>query len=107
MKYRFLLASRLHWKVITTVGNHEIPPWWDREIDLKGRRIGPDARAVAAVVWPFVCRQAQSLGCDGSGAADLMESTVAQISRYLDCRGVIVFSREIHGLLIRSFQRAR
>jgi DNA-directed RNA polymerase specialized sigma24 family protein len=35
-----------------------------------------------------------------------MESTVAQVSRYLDRGGVIVFSREIHGLLLRAFQRA-
>jgi len=86
--------------------NGEIPLWWDREVDLKGRRIRPDVRTVAAIVWPFVCRQAQTVGCDSSLAADLMESAVAQISRYLDHRGVMVFSREIHGLLIRSFQRA-
>jgi DNA-directed RNA polymerase specialized sigma24 family protein len=35
-----------------------------------------------------------------------MESTVAQVSRYLDRRGVVVFSQEIHGLLMRAFQRA-
>jgi DNA-directed RNA polymerase specialized sigma24 family protein len=35
-----------------------------------------------------------------------METTVAQVSRYLDRRGVIVFSREISGLLMRAFQRS-
>ena len=35
-----------------------------------------------------------------------MESTVAQVSLYLNHRGVLVFSREIRGLLMRAFQRA-
>jgi DNA-directed RNA polymerase specialized sigma24 family protein len=35
-----------------------------------------------------------------------MESTVAQVSRYLDRGGVLVFSREIDGLLMIAFQRA-
>jgi len=35
-----------------------------------------------------------------------MESTVTQVSRYLDRRGVLVFSREIDGLLMIAFQRA-
>jgi len=35
-----------------------------------------------------------------------MESTVGQVSRYLDRGGVLVFSREIDGLLMIAFQRA-
>jgi DNA-directed RNA polymerase specialized sigma24 family protein len=35
-----------------------------------------------------------------------MESTVAHVSRYLDRNGVVVFSREIEGLLMVAFQRA-
>jgi hypothetical protein len=35
-----------------------------------------------------------------------MESTVAQVSRYLDRGGVAVFSRPIDGLLMLAFQRA-
>ncbi|MBI3476466.1 MAG: sigma-70 family RNA polymerase sigma factor [Acidobacteria bacterium] len=35
-----------------------------------------------------------------------MESTVAQVSRYLDRNGVVVFSREMEGLLMTAFQRA-
>jgi len=35
-----------------------------------------------------------------------MESTVAQVSRYLDRAGVVEFSRKIDGLLMFAFQRA-
>jgi DNA-directed RNA polymerase specialized sigma24 family protein len=34
-----------------------------------------------------------------------MESTVAQVSRYLDRRGIAVFSRETEGLLMTAFQK--
>ena len=35
-----------------------------------------------------------------------MENTVAQVSRYLDRGGVVVFSRQIDGLLMLAFQRS-
>jgi DNA-directed RNA polymerase specialized sigma24 family protein len=35
-----------------------------------------------------------------------MDSTVAQVSRYLDRGGVMVFSRQIDGLLMIAFRRA-
>ncbi len=35
-----------------------------------------------------------------------MEITVAQVSRYLDRRSVVVFSRQIDGLVMVAFQRA-
>jgi hypothetical protein len=35
-----------------------------------------------------------------------MESTVAQVSRYLDRRAVDAFSREIDGLILLAFQKA-
>ena len=35
-----------------------------------------------------------------------MESTVAQVSRYLDRGSVALFSRELNGLLMLAFQRA-
>jgi DNA-directed RNA polymerase specialized sigma24 family protein len=35
-----------------------------------------------------------------------MESTVAQVSRYLDRGGVVLFSREIDGLVILAFRKA-
>jgi DNA-directed RNA polymerase specialized sigma24 family protein len=84
----------------------EVPLWWDRDVDHAGRLIRPDVRAAARGIWSCACRRAQSLNSDCSQAADLMESTVSQVSRYLDRGGVLVFSREIDGLLMIAFQRA-
>jgi predicted transcriptional regulator len=84
----------------------EVALWWDRDADRAGRPIRPDVRTAAHGIWGRACRQAQSLISDGSQAADLMESTVAQVSRYLDRNGVVVFSREMEGLLMVAFQRA-
>ncbi len=86
--------------------NPEIPFWWDREFDQTRRSIRPDVRAAAHGIWSSACRRAESLNCDCSQAADLMESTVAQVSRYLDRGGVVAFSREIDGLLMIAFQRS-
>jgi len=49
---------------------------------------------------------AQTITGDSSHAAELMENTVAQVSRYLDPHCVVAFSREIDGLLMLSFHRA-
>ncbi len=84
----------------------EVPLWWDRDVDRAGRSIRPDVRAAAHEIWGCACRRAQSLISDGSQAAEVMESTVAQVSRYLDRGGVMVFSREIDGLLMIAFRRA-
>jgi predicted transcriptional regulator len=84
----------------------EVALWWDRDVDRAGRPIRPDVRAAAHGIWGSAWRQAQSLISDSSQAADLMESTVAQVSRYLDRNGVLAFSREMEGLLMLAFQRA-
>ncbi len=88
------------------MGSPGVPIWWDRDVDRAGRSIRPDVRAAGHEIWGCACRRAQSLNCDGSQAADLMETTVAQVSRYLDRCGVMVFSRQIDGLLMFAFQRA-
>ena len=84
----------------------EDPLWWDRDADRAGRLIRPDVRAAAHGIWGCACRRAQSLTSDCSQAAEVMESTVAQVSRYLDRGGVMVFSRQIDGLLMVAFRRA-
>lgn len=84
----------------------EVPLWWDRDVDRLGRPIRPDVRAAAHGIWDCACRRAQFLTSDSSEAADLMENTVAQVSRYLDRGGIVEFSREINGLLMVAFQRA-
>jgi DNA-directed RNA polymerase specialized sigma24 family protein len=84
----------------------EVALWWDRDADRAGRPIRPDVRAAAHEIWACACSQAESLISDGSQAADIMESTVLQVSRYLDRNRVVVFSREMEGLLMIAFQRA-
>lgn len=88
------------------MSSSETPLWWDKDVDRAGRSIRPDVRAAAHAIWGCACRQSQSLISDCSQAADLMESIVAQVSRYLDRGGVVVFSREINGLLMLAFQMA-
>lgn len=84
----------------------EVALWWDSDADRAGRPLRPDVRTAAHGIWDRACRQAQSLISDSSQAADIMENTVAQVSRYLDRRGVAVFSRQIDGLVMVAFQRA-
>ena len=88
------------------MGSFEAPLWWDRDIDRTGRPIRPDVRAAAHGIWGCACRRAHSLIDDCSQAAELMESSVAQVSRYLDRESVLVFSRELDGLLMCAFRRA-
>lgn len=87
------------------MGSSEAPLWWDRDIDRKGRPIRPDVRAAAHGIWSCACRRAESLISDCSQAAELMESSVAQVSRYLDRGSVLVFSRDLDGLLMCAFRR--
>jgi hypothetical protein len=84
----------------------EVALWWDNDVDQAGRPIRPDVRASACKIWCCACNQARSLVSDDSQAADLMEKTVAQVSRYLDHRGVLAFSRKIDGLLMFAFRRS-
>lgn len=88
------------------MSSSEVPLWWDRNNDRTGRPIRPDVRAAAHGIWGCACGRAESVISDCSQAAELMESTVADVSRYLDRGGVAVFSRQIDGLLMLAFQRA-
>ena len=89
-----------------SMSSSEVALWWDRDADRAGRPIRPDVRASAHRIWGCASRKAQTATSDSSQAAELMEDTVAQVSRYLDRRCVVVFSREIDGLLMIAFQRA-
>lgn len=88
------------------MGSPDVALWWDKDADHAGRSLRPDVRTAAHGIWGSACRQTQSLMSDSSQAAEIMESTVAQVSRYLDLRGVTVFSRQIDGLLMLAFQRS-
>ena len=79
--------------------------WWDREVDRKGRQIRADVRSAAHEVWEEACRRTQSLLVDPAQAADVMEDSVAQVSRYLDRMGAPSSSPK-KGLLLLAFSRA-
>lgn len=87
------------------MSSSDVPLWWDKNQDRAGRVIRPDVRAAAHAIWGRACRRAESRICDSSLAADLMESTVAQVSRYLDRGSVPLYSRKIDGLLMLAFRR--
>jgi DNA-directed RNA polymerase specialized sigma24 family protein len=79
--------------------------WWDREVDRKGRQIRADVRSAALEVWEEACRRTQSLLVDPAQAADVMEDSVAQVSRYLDRMGAPSSSPK-KGLLLLACSRA-
>jgi DNA-directed RNA polymerase specialized sigma24 family protein len=79
--------------------------WWDRDFDDGGRPIRPDVRAAARELWEPACRQTIAVLDDDGPAAELMESAVAQVSRYLDRTGAPLASRK-HGLVMVAFHRA-
>lgn len=80
--------------------------WWDREIDSAGRPIRADVRLAAHEIWGEACRRTQALLADGAQAADLMECSVTQVSRYLDRQATPLCSRRMNGLLMLAFSRA-
>ena len=78
--------------------------WWDRDVDRAGRPIRPDVRLAGHEIWERACQRTQALLDDHGPAAELMENSVAQVSRYLD-RIVAPESSEKHGLLMVAFCR--
>ena len=80
--------------------------WWDREVDPGGRPIRADVRLAAHEIWSEACRRTQAVLADHAHASDLMECCVAQVSRYLDLRGVPLLSRKMNALLMLAFSRA-
>ena len=78
--------------------------WWDRDVDQAGRPIRPDVRMAGHEIWKQACRRTQALLDDHGPAAELMESSVAQVSRYLDRIGAPESSGK-HGLLMVAFCR--
>jgi DNA-directed RNA polymerase specialized sigma24 family protein len=79
--------------------------WWDRDVDRTGRPIRPDVRLAGHEIWEQACQRAHVLLADFEPAAELMEYTVAQVSRYLDRIGAPLSTRK-HGLLLVAFCRA-
>src|SRR6266545_1080172 len=80
--------------------------WWDREIDDAGRLIRPDVRLAAQEIWQEACRRTQVVLADNAAAAELMECSVAQVSRYLDRHSAPLRACKMNGLLLLAFSRA-
>lgn len=78
--------------------------WWDRDVDPAGRPIRADVRLAGHDIWEQACRRTQALLDDDGPAAELMENSVAQVSRYLDRIGAPESSSK-HGLLMVAFCR--
>jgi hypothetical protein len=57
--------------------------WWDRYLDHAGRPIRPDVRLAGHEIWEQACQRTQVLLADHGPAAELMENTVAQVSRFI------------------------
>jgi DNA-directed RNA polymerase specialized sigma24 family protein len=79
--------------------------WWDREADSAGRPIRQDVRTAANELWEEACRRTDLVLADRAQAADLMERSVAETSRYLDRISAPSSSRK-HGLVMVAFCRA-
>jgi hypothetical protein len=81
-------------------------PWWDREIDEdSGRPFRPDVREAAHRVWKSVSYKTQEILGDPGDAAEVLESSVESISRYLDKNHVPLHSADPAGLLIVASYR--
>jgi len=79
--------------------------WWDRDVDQAGRRIRPDVRSAGHEIWECACKRTRAAVGEHGPAAELMESAVEQVSRYLDRISAPLSSRK-HALLMVAFSRA-
>lgn len=98
-------VARGRWCVYMSTSSGENVLWWDREVDSTGKRIRMDVRCAAREIWEDACKQTRILIGEACAAALLMERSVAQISRYLDRRGIPVSGQDVKRLLTCAFAR--
>src|SRR5437764_14245884 len=80
--------------------------WWDREEDRSGKPIRPDVRAAACEIWKYVQDRTRAVMGDAGDAAELLEHSVGQISRYLVIHRIPMYSRNLVLLMNVAFNRA-
>src|SRR4029077_16221655 len=78
--------------------------WWDQEVDRAGRPIRGDGGSAAHEIWQQACVLTRALLAEPPQAAERMEETIAQVSRYLDRISAPLSSRK-NGLLLLAFSR--
>lgn len=81
-------------------------PFWDRDTDRDGRVIRADVRSAAQEVWEKARRMAGSVLGDPADAAEIMETCVARVSRYMDARNQGLFTQRTNALLLVAFRNA-
>jgi hypothetical protein len=79
--------------------------WWDRENDQTGRPLRADVRTAGHEIWRVACNLTRTVTGDCADAPALMESSVEQISRYLDRKGVPLFAVNAVPLLMAALNR--
>jgi hypothetical protein len=82
------------------------PVWWDRELDPSGKPLRQDVRDAAHDIWERAYLRVQAILGDSSDAANLMERSVVQVSRYLDRRLSNPYDGEVSAILMSAFCRA-
>ena len=87
--------------------SERLPLWWDRETDAQtGGPLRPDVREAAHRVWNWVWLRAQEILGDPGDAAEVLESSVKSISRYLDKNNVPLNTANPEGLLALACYRS-
>lgn len=81
------------------------PIWWDREFDFAGKRLRQDVRDAAQEIWERASARVQAILGDSCDAAGLMETSVSQVSRYLDRTQCERTSDDVAALLMCAFCR--
>src|SRR3989442_323259 len=84
-----------------------LPPWWDREVDERsGTPIRADVREAAHRVWQWACARVRRAFGDEGDAAELLESAVNSVARYLNRNNISLNESDPSGLLTVAFYRS-
>lgn len=91
---------------MSTSGSFSKPPiWWDREVDSTGKQIRKDVRDAAHMIWERAVFQVKRNLGDPGEAATLMETTVSQVSRYLDRKNAPACTSDTAAVLMCALGR--